>query len=123
MAYAAIRQYEMGAGSVSDFVRIIDRGLAETLSGQPGFLGYYVITSGADEVVSVSMFDDEDSAVRSNQLAAEFVRDRLQQFQLNLTVAMSGQVRVSRAAGAVNGPVQAPAAPAAGQRRPGPETG
>jgi hypothetical protein len=83
-----------------------------------------VITSGADEVVSVSMFDDEDSAVRSNQLAAEFVRDRLQQFQLNLTVAMSGPVRVSRAAAAVNGPVQAPAAaPAAGQPRPGPDAG
>jgi heme-degrading monooxygenase HmoA len=98
MAYAAIRQYEMGAGSVSEFVRIVDEGLAETLSGQPGFLGYHMITSGADEVVSVSVYDDEESAVRSNQLAAEFVHDRLQQFQLNLTVAMSGEVRVSRSA-------------------------
>jgi heme-degrading monooxygenase HmoA len=98
MAYAAIRQYEMGAGSVSDFMRIVDEGLAETLSALPGFVGYHVITSGADEVVSVSIFDDEDGAVRSNQLAAEFVHDRLQQFQLNLTVAMSGEVRVARTA-------------------------
>ena len=75
----------MGAGSVSDLVRIVEEGLAETLSGQPGFVGYHVITSGADEVVSVSIFDDEDCAVRSNQLASEFVHDRLQQFQLNLT--------------------------------------
>ncbi len=97
MAYAAIRQYEMGAGSVSDFVRIVDEGLAGTLSGMPGFIGYHVITSGADEVVSISRFEDEDCAVRSSQLAAEFVRDRLQQFQLNLTAAMSGEVRVSRA--------------------------
>ena len=50
MAYAAIRQYEMGAGSVRDFVRIVDEGLVATLSGQPGFVGYHVITSGADEV-------------------------------------------------------------------------
>jgi heme-degrading monooxygenase HmoA len=98
MAYAAIRQYEMGAGSVSDFVRIVNEGLAETLSSLPGFVGYHVITSGADEVVSVSIFDDEACAVRSNQLASEFVRDRLQQFQLNLTAAMSGEVGVSRAA-------------------------
>ena len=98
MAYAAIRQYEMGAGSVSEFVRLVDQGLAEELSGQPGFVGYQVIITGADEVVSVSVFDDEDSAVRSNQLAAGFVRDRLQQFQLNLTVAMSGEVRISRTA-------------------------
>jgi len=107
MAYAAIRQYEMGAGSVSDFVRIVDQGLAQTLSGQPGFLGYYVIASGGDEVVSVSMFDDEDSAVRSNQLAAEFVRDRLQQFRR-----------------AVNAPVQAcAAAPTQGERWPGQDAG
>jgi heme-degrading monooxygenase HmoA len=98
MAYAAIRQYEMGAGSVSDLVRMVEEGLAETLSGQPGFIGYHVITSGADEVVAVSIFDDEDCAVRSNQLASEFVHDRLQQFQLNLTAAMSGQVQVSRTA-------------------------
>ena len=98
MAYAAIRQYEMGAGSVSEFVRLVDQGLAEELSGQAGFVGYQVITSGADEVVSVSVFDDEDSAIRSNQLAAEFVRDHLQQFQLNLTAAMSGEVRISRTA-------------------------
>jgi hypothetical protein len=77
-------------------VRILDEGLAKTLGGLPGFVGYHVITSGADEVVSVSIFDDEDCAVRSNQLAAEFVRDRLQQFQLNLTAAMSGEVPVSR---------------------------
>lgn len=98
MAYAAVRQYEMGAGSVSDFVRIVDEGLAKALSGLPGFVGYHVITSGADEVVSVSIFDDEDCAVRSNQLASEFVRDQLQQFQLNLTAAMSGQLQVSRSA-------------------------
>ena len=57
-------------------------------------------------------YEDEDGAVRSNQLAAEFVRDRLQQFQLNITVAMSGEVRVSRIAGAMNPPTQASPAPA-----------
>lgn len=94
--YAAVRQYEMGSGTVSDFMRIVDEGLAETLSSQPGFVAYHVVASGADEVVSVSLFDDQESATRSNELAAEFVRDRLQQFQLNLTSALSGEVRVSR---------------------------
>jgi heme-degrading monooxygenase HmoA len=94
--YAAVRQYEMGAGSVPDFMRIVDEGLAETLSGQPGFIGYHVVASGHDEVVSVTLFDDEESAVRSNETAADFVRHRLGQFQLNLTSALSGEVWVSR---------------------------
>ena len=114
MAYAAIRQYEMGAGSVGDFVRIVDEGLAGTLSGQPGFVGYHVITSGADEVVSISIYEDEEGAVRSNQLASEFVHDRLQQFQLNLTAAMSGEVQISRTApaGSEAGPPPDRAGPA-----------
>ena len=97
--YAAIRQYEMGAGSVADFMRIVDAGLADTLSGQPGFLGYHVIASGADEVVSVTLFEDEEQAVRSNDVAAAFVRDHLQAFQLNVVSAVSGEVLISR-----NGP-------------------
>ncbi len=94
--YAAIRQYELGAGSVTDFMRIVDRGVAETLAGQPGFVSYHVLATGGDEVVSVTMFDDEQGAVRSNEVAAEFVRDHLAHFQINLTAALSGEVGVSR---------------------------
>jgi len=94
--YAAVRQYEIGAGSVKEFMRIVDEGLAPRLSEEPGFVEYHVIGSGADEVVSVTLFDDQESAARSNELAAEFVRKHLSQFQLNLTSAMSGEVHVSR---------------------------
>jgi heme-degrading monooxygenase HmoA len=94
--YAAIRQYEMGAGSVGEFMRILNEGFADTLSQQPGFIGYEVVASGSDEVVSVSTFEDEESAVRSNELAAQFVGEHLGQFELNLVTALSGEVGVSR---------------------------
>jgi hypothetical protein len=98
--FAAVRQYEMGAGFVSDFMRVLDTEFADVLSHQPGFAAYHVIASGSDEIVSVTIFDDEDSAVRSNALAADFVRDRLGEFELNLTSEMSGEVGVSRAGSA-----------------------
>jgi hypothetical protein len=94
--FAAVRQYEMGAGFVSDFMRVLDAEFADILSRQPGFAGYHVIASGSDEIVSVTIFEDEDSAVRSNELAAQFVRDRLGEFELNLTSEMSGEVGVTR---------------------------
>ena len=95
--YAAIRQYEMGAGFVDDFMRILDEGFADPLSQQPGFVGYHAIASGTDEIVTVTLFDDEESVVRSNALAARFVRERLGEFELNLTSEMSGEVGVTRA--------------------------
>src|SRR5438105_14339193 len=94
--FAAIRQYEIGAGSVEDLGRIAEAGLANTLSEQPGFLGYHLIASGADEVVSVTLFEGEEQAVHSNELAARFVRDRLQAFQLNVVSAISGEVMITR---------------------------
>jgi hypothetical protein len=96
--YAAIRRYEMGAGSVSDFMQIVDRGFADTLSRYPGFVAYHLIVSASDQIVSVTLYRDEEAALRSSDIAAEFVRERLQQFQLNLTSAMGGEVGVSRVA-------------------------
>src|SRR5881227_1318755 len=94
--YAAIRQYELGAGSVRELIRVAEEEMAAALSALPGFVRYEVIVSGDDEFVSVTTFEDEESAGRSNQVAAEFVRDHLQRFQLNLTSALSGEVGVSR---------------------------
>ena len=95
--YAAVRQYEMGAGFAADLMRILDDHFATELSRQPGFVSYHVIASGSDEIVSVTVFDDEPSAAGSNRFAAEFVRSHLTGFELNLVSQMSGEVRVSRA--------------------------
>jgi heme-degrading monooxygenase HmoA len=94
--YVAIRQYEMGAGSVEDFARIVDTGFADKLSARPGFVSYQLVASGSDEIVSITVFENEQSAVESNDAAAEFVHERLQQFQLNLTSSLNGEVVVSR---------------------------
>jgi Antibiotic biosynthesis monooxygenase len=94
--YAAIRQYELGAGSVQDFMQITAAGFADRLSQLPGFVSYQLLATGSDEIVSITLFRDEEAAVRSNELAADFVRERLQQFQLNLTSSLNGEVQVQR---------------------------
>lgn len=94
--YAAVRQYEIGAGLISDLMGVLDAEFANRLSQQPGFAGYQAVVSGMDELVTISLFDDEATARRSNELAAEFVRDHLSAFELNLTSQMSGEVGVSR---------------------------
>jgi len=95
--YAAIRQYEIGAGSLRDMMEIVEKEFADTVAAQPGFVAYHVVASGGDEIVSVSIFSDEASAVRSNDVAAQFVRDHLAKFDVNLTSGMSGEIVVSRA--------------------------
>lgn len=104
--YAAIRRYELGSGSADDLIHIVDEGFADVLAAEPGFLGYHVVASGVsmtgeDEIVAISFFNDKDSATRSNKVAAEFVAERLEQFGLHLTSALSGQVILTRGTPAV----------------------
>jgi heme-degrading monooxygenase HmoA len=94
--YAAIRQYEMGAGDVREVMRIVNEEFADTLSRQPGFVEYEVVASGSDELVALTVFEDEQSAVRSNELAARFVGERLAEFELSLVSALGGEIGVSR---------------------------
>jgi hypothetical protein len=94
--YAAVRQYELGTGSVRELLRIIDDELADPMSKLPGFISYHVAATGEDEVVAISLFRGENDALRSNELAADFASRRLQSFELNLTSALSGEVGVSR---------------------------
>jgi heme-degrading monooxygenase HmoA len=96
--YAAVRQYELGKGSVQELLQIIESELADRMSELPGFISYHVAATGGDEVVSLSLFRDKRDALRSNEVAAEFASQRLQPFELNLTAALSGEVAVSRGA-------------------------
>jgi hypothetical protein len=100
--YAAIRQYEMGAGSLADFIGYVQDELGDTMGALPGFVSYYVIATGEDEIVSVTIFEDEQGALRSSRAAADFVRDRLAPFQVNLTSTVSGEVGVWRSAPAMS---------------------
>jgi hypothetical protein len=52
--------------------RIVDEEFADTLSRRPGFVDYEVVASGSDEIVALTVFEDEQSAVESNELAARF---------------------------------------------------
>jgi len=99
--FATIRQYELGAGSKDDFMRVVSHGLAERLRQEPGVLAYHVVGSRDDTIVSVTVFGDEEGSLQSHEIAADFLRDRLQQFQPNLVSAVAGEVGAARFASAV----------------------
>ena len=88
--FAAVRQYELGAGTVDELLVAIEE-LAEEIRELPGFVSYQVIASGSDEIVTVSVFEDEVSASRSTELAMAFL-DHLDRFEIRPTSAMSGRV-------------------------------
>lgn len=103
--YASIRRYRMGSGSLDEAMHLADTELADRLAAEPGFVDYQVIDSGDGTITSVTVFDDEDQCLRSNDLAAEFVREHLSGFDIQQTEVLGGEVMVSRAADKVLQPM------------------
>jgi hypothetical protein len=96
--YASIRRYRMGAGSIDDAMHLADTELADRLSEAPGFIDYQVVATGDDSITSMTIFENEDQCLASNDMAADFVRDHLGPFQLERLEVFGGEVMVSRAA-------------------------
>ena len=95
--HASLRRYVMGTGSVDALMHRIDEEFAPALSQQPGFVWYCALDTGDRTIETISVFDDEASATRSNELAAAYVAENLREFELTCPEVTAGEVCVSRA--------------------------
>ncbi len=96
--YVSVRHYTMGRGSMDSLMHRVDEEFAPALSQEPGFVCYFALDTGDGTVETISIFRDKDYADRSNELAAEYVRDNLAEFELTRTEVTAGEVLVSRTA-------------------------
>jgi hypothetical protein len=94
--FASIRRYALRRGSVDDLVHIIDSVFADRMEGLGGFVAYHVVDCGG-EIVTTSLLRDQAAAEESDELALEFVRDELGDFDIERTEVIGGEVLVSRA--------------------------
>jgi hypothetical protein len=95
--YASIRTYRVGEGSVDAVMHRVDRDFAEALAQEPGFVAYQAIKLGEDRICSLSIFHDREQAEASTAIAAEWVAEELNDFDIERMGVISGEVMVSRA--------------------------
>jgi hypothetical protein len=94
--YASVRNYRMGAGSIDSLMHRVDHEFAPAISQEPGFVAYFALDTGDATVETISIFHDRASADASNELAADYVRENLGEFELTRTAVSGGEVLVSR---------------------------
>ena len=77
--FAAIRYYRADPDSVDEVIRRTREGFVPLIKDAPGFVSYLVLApvEREGEIVSVSVFEDEQSAEGSNERAEEWVRENL----------------------------------------------
>lgn len=99
--YASVRRYRTDGDAIDEMMHLADTMFADRLADEPGFVDYQLLDTGNGTIMSVSIFETEDECARSDDLAAEFVRDELRGFDIERIDVFSGEVMVSRAAARV----------------------
>jgi hypothetical protein len=73
--FAAIRYYQADPPSIEEVVRRVQEDLVPLIRDVEGFVSYFILLPSEREgdIVSVSVFGDQQSAEESNRKAAEWV--------------------------------------------------
>ncbi len=74
--YASIRRYQTSPGKAAELAQRVTKEFVPIISEGPGpgFLAYYVVDAGNDQVASISIFKTEAEAKASSRKAAEWVK-------------------------------------------------
>jgi hypothetical protein len=91
--YVAIRQGHPKPGAAEEIVRLIGEEMLPCLQQLPEFGAFYLVQPGAETLVTVSVFASQTAAEESNQMVAEWARQRLVAHMAGPLELMSGEVR------------------------------
>ena len=101
--YATIRRYSTKSGTTKDtidsFKRRIEEKFVPTLHEIRGFHTYGVLSSGNNELLSISIFEDRQGATETTRKAAEFVQKDPLKDQLSKPEVLEGELLVFKEAG------------------------
>ena len=95
--YANMRQYRISRERIDETMHLADTELADRLADEPGFVAYELMASEDGNVCSMTICQDREGAERSQEIAADFVREHLSGIEIERTGSMIGEVMVSRA--------------------------
>ena len=92
--HMAIRRYKVIPGAMEQITQQVTTGFVPIISGTPGYVGYYLIDTGNDTLVTVSIFQDQAGTEESTRRAADFVRANMANLVDGPPEVSMGTVRV-----------------------------
>jgi hypothetical protein len=96
--YATIRRYTLKTGTKQDtidqFKRRIEENFVPKLNEIRGLHHYGVLSTGNNELISISVFEDRQGAAESTRKAAEFVQKDPFKDQLSKPEVLEGELLI-----------------------------
>jgi heme-degrading monooxygenase HmoA len=77
--YASVRQYTIPPDQsvVNEAARDVQGGVGPLLSQAPGFIAYYVLDAGNDNIVAISIFESKEAEEKAEALVSGWIRQHM----------------------------------------------
>lgn len=93
--YASMRRIKCAVGQASEVARRIEEQFVPQMRAVTGYIAYYLVDVGDDEVSSISIFADQTGAEQANQMASAWTKQSLGDVIAGPLEARAGQVLVN----------------------------
>jgi len=93
--FTAIRKYRVRSGTVPELARRVREGFLPGIRQAEGFRGYYLLDAGPDLLVTISMFENRDQALLSNESAANWVRHNVLEYTKGVPEVVAGDAVIA----------------------------
>jgi hypothetical protein len=93
--FATVRMYRANPAQMDELLHILDAEFLPRIRERPGLCAYQAIDGGDGTLATVSCFTSREEAEASTELASAFIAERLEDFDIERTGLMSGEIKVS----------------------------
>ena len=92
--YTSMRYYQ-GNTELADAIVANEDDVRRIISEIDGFKAYYLVRSDGGDTISISVYEDQAGAERSNEAAAAWVKENLPDVEISPPNIAAGEVAVS----------------------------
>jgi hypothetical protein len=90
--YVTIRRYSIHPGSTQELLEQVRANFLPIISKAPNFVAYYAVDEGDGDISTISIFKDEESAIASNGIAANWAMKNVASLISRPPKIVSGEV-------------------------------
>ena len=92
--YTSLRYYR-GNTELADAIVANEDDVRQLISEIDGFKAYYLVRSDQGDTISISVYEDQAGAERSNEAAANWVKENLTDVEISPPNIAAGEVAVT----------------------------
>ena len=92
--YTVVRLYKIKSGTFEEISQKAQEGFVSIVSSTPGFVGYYLVNTGNNNLMTISIIESQVGAYESTAAAAKWVKANLAEHVETPPTVIAGEASI-----------------------------